>query len=98
MELCYIKKMNSLLLQPTYFQYVEELYENSSDFLEVKRRIVSWLVENLGDRDREDSVWAWSFISMRQGCPIGIYFKNEEDRLAFRLKFGILRGSERGRE
>ena len=78
-----------------HFQYITELYANHANRAEVLLKIEKWLTEHVG---REGSArnpmmpfkWGWSLTTYDYGMsPNGIYFVEEEDKLVFRLAFGL---------
>jgi hypothetical protein len=81
-----------------HFQYITELYADRVDRRDVKWRLEKWLTEHVGREGtaREpfmDFAWAWSLTNHDLGgSPNGIYFVNEEDKLVFRLTFGLGHG------
>lgn len=60
----------------------------------------NWLNKNVGPQSNirilsEFKNWDWSLSCHNMGSiPTGIYFEREEDKLIFRLKFGITHGRE----
>jgi len=81
-----------------YFQYITKLYEDDRDYrdsLTTARTIGEWLRINIGKEGsaREsysDYDWAWSLTTYSHGAaPVGIYFKDSQSQLRFRLSFSI---------
>ncbi len=78
-----------------HFQYITELYAERADRRDIKWRIEKWLLEHVGREGtaREpfmDFGWAWSLsVYDSGGSPNGIYFVREEDKVVFRLAFGL---------
>ena len=83
-----------------HFQYITELYvyEDSRGALTTAKAIGEWLRSNVGREGsaREsytDYDWAWSLTTYSHGsAPVGIYFKDSECQLRFRLSFNICYG------
>jgi len=83
-----------------HFQYITELYENGSS-VTIARAIGEWLRTNVGREGsaREsytDYDWAWSLTSYSRGfVPVGIYFRDTQDQMRFRLSFNLGFGRKR---
>jgi hypothetical protein len=80
-----------------YFQYITELYNDQEDRDAVCQKIKLWLLENVGTEGsaRQPLVsfdWGWS-LTRDYEHPAGIYFVREEDKMFFRLTFGISYGN-----
>lgn len=80
-----------------HFQYITELYvyEDSRGALTTAKVIGEWLRINIGREGsaREsytDYDWAWSLTSYSHGsAPVGIYFRDTQDQMRFRLSFNL---------
>lgn len=76
-------------------QYLDDLYDTPKrDFWFTYSMVMDWLCINVGppgDRgDLTNHDWAPSLTKMTHGGPPrGIYFAKDEDKVAFRLAFGI---------
>ena len=84
-----------------HFQYITELYEDGKGSVTIARAIGEWLRINVGREGsaREsctDYDWAWSLTSYSHGStPIGIYFRDTQDQMRFRLSFNLGFGRKR---
>lgn len=78
-----------------YFQYITNLYDRDDLDAIVTKHIGDWLRTNVGvegsARESEsDYDWAWSLTTyLNTSAPVGIYFKDTQDQLRFRLSFNI---------
>ena len=83
-----------------HFQYITELYADRKNINDVKLKIEEWLKEHVGKEGSArtpfqefDWGWCWGLTSYNfAGTPNGIYFVREEDKLVFRLTFGLGHG------
>ena len=77
-----------------HFLYINSLYDEEKNNSDIKQGWTEWLIVNIGKEGNAsnslcDDNWAWSLTRYRDNTsPVGIYFKNSEDMLRFKITFG----------